>query len=184
MAKKYLPKVLKFPIEFYRPKHIFAIFIVVFTAVLAIMIYDSIFSLAKNGVGLSLAFKLIGILFSIVMIVLFLKAFTQSKPIFRFETDKVIINQLLAKQVTVYYKEIKAIHFSHGRHARLGFERFDKNAFTKSDVVPIEFLKVDKVAVNSRQVENIVNQIFENFKNNAEKPIYLNSIKRKFFDGT
>lgn len=183
MTKNSQPKILSFPIQFYRSKHMYAVFIVVFSAVLMIMIYDSFFP-SKNGVSLPIFFKLIGIPFSIGMVGLFLKAWIRSKPIFRFEDDKVIINQLLTNEVVILYQDIKVIHFSHSRHARIGFERFDKNAFTKSDVVPIEFLRIDNLVVNSRQVENIVNQVFENFQANTDKPIYLNPIRQRFFDGS
>ena len=55
--------------------------------------------------------------------------------------------------------------------------------FEKQPAIPIGFLQINNQAVNTRQIEDVINQVFDNYKNKAHQVIYLNPIKQHFFDG-
>ncbi|MFB2588279.1 hypothetical protein [Acinetobacter sp. c1-l78] len=104
------------------------------------------------------------------------------------ESDKIsLLNPIKREYQVINFRDVKAINFHlDTKHPVMTIIFKHKLTFNmKYKEYPLHNFRVEKYALNSRQVADIIQQAWQNFQFNAENPqqhIELRDIKQKFFD--
>ncbi len=182
MAKLYEGEKLKFPIEFYQPKRFLFYFLVLQILAVIFFVYDLFFPTPTHRGELPSFIKLLIAIYCAFFAWLILKQLQQTKPFFAIYKSQIVINRLFKEPKIILWENVKAVHISHDRFARLTFEKVNAELFERQEFIPLQYLKLNDTQLNSREVENIFRQVFDNAKNNLDKPIVYQKVKLKFWD--
>ena len=174
---------LALPIKFYQQPRMLVFFAILCMIGLVFFGYDLIYPIDTHRGELPILIKIIIIIFCIGWDVILLKQLIDKKPLFTLNKQHISITQWFKEDIIIAYQDIEAIHISHDRHPRIVFERHNSKLFENQPAIPIGFLQINNQAVNTRQIEDVINQVFDNYKNTSHQVIYLNTIKQHFFDG-
>lgn len=182
MAKLDEGEKLNFPIEFYQPKRFMLFILVLLILAVVFFIYDFFFPIPTHRGELPSIIKLIFAICCAFFAWLILQQLQQTKPFFAIYKNQVVMNMLFKEPKIILWENVKAIHASHDRFARLSFEKVNAELFERQEFIPLQYLKLHDTQLNSREVENILRQVFDNAKNNSNHPIIYQKVKLKFWD--
>ncbi|WLF84885.1 hypothetical protein [Moraxella sp. ZY210820] len=128
--------------------------------------------------------KLLMMLLTGGMTLIFMKKIMNSLPDIVLYADKIkLLNPFKSTYEEFQFSNLKNIEFSFGKHPMLYI--YLKNQPRLSNAhksYPMVYLKLNKQRLHSRQVADIIHQVFESYQNNTQQMIYLREVKKDFFD--
>lgn len=181
-----MTKQLTLPIEFYIPKHIIW-FLMIVSAICFVGIFiDTFFDYFAISHRGQLPY-FVKVVLTLVMggcLLLSIKILFSNIPNIILKKDSIGLLNLFKKEYEFFeFAQIKTIEFAFDETPRLYIYLKDRPILSNADkTYPLNYYTLNGKTLHSKQVADIISQVFDNYKNDQSNPIVLKKLKNGFKD--
>lgn len=177
---------LSFPIKFYKQKQIM-IFLIMLCAILFVFLFLEVFFdyfLISHHRELPYFIKVILMLVMGGWLFVLIKMVFSNLPHIILEKDSIaLLNPFKNTYDTFYFKDIENIEFGFGKSAMMGVYLKNQPPLSNANkVYPLTYYHISGQKPHSRQVADVISQVFDNYNNHHQNPIMLREAKKGFLD--
>lgn len=178
---------LNFPIKFYTQKYIILFLLVMFALCFVGILIDTFFDYFYVSSHLELPDFIKAVLMLIVVsaLLFFIKILYDNLPNIVLNKDSIaLLNSLKSEYELFEFSQINKIEFSfNDEYPMLSIYLKNQPPLSNADkIYPLTYYHINGKKLHSRQVADIINQVFDNHQNHNNNPIFLRKAEKGFLD--